>query len=92
MRRQDGLVPLVDQLDAHRVDEGRLACPGDAGNADPDGTPGMRQQLAQHLLCPLLMVFTGRFDQGDGFRQRAPLTGQYTINQLLISSGKFGTG
>ena len=43
-------------------------------------------------LSPLLMVFTGRFDQRDGFRQRAPLTGQYTINQLLISSGKFGTG
>jgi hypothetical protein len=41
---------LLDQPDAERLDEGRLARPRHAGNTDPDGVTGLRQQGIQHLL------------------------------------------
>ena len=77
---------LVDQPDAQRFDEGGLARTGNARDAQPNGSAGVRQQLGDYLLSALLVVDARRFDQGDGLGQRAALAGQDAVDQELVVS------
>jgi hypothetical protein len=44
----------------------------------------VRQQRRQHLFRPRLVVAPRRLGQGDGLRQRARLTRQHALDQLLV--------
>jgi hypothetical protein len=87
-RQHRQFLALLDQPDAQRLDEGRLAGPRHAGDADADRLAGTRQQRVQHLLRALLVIAAGRLDQRDRLGQRTTLAGQHAVDQGLIGSSK----
>jgi len=77
-------VALVDELAAEGVDEGGLADAGDAGDADPPGRPGVRQQPGQHVLGEDPVVGPARLDQRDRAGDAGPGPGQ---NRVRVPGG-----
>jgi len=66
-------VPQADQVQPERLDEGRLAHAGNAGNAQPEGAPGARQQRVEQRVGAGAVVGPGRLEQRDRLGHRAPL-------------------
>ena len=66
-------MPARDAVEAEALDEGRFAGAGRPGNADPGGAAGRRQDRLDQRLGGAAMVGAGRFDEGDGAGQRAPV-------------------
>ncbi len=62
-----------DAVEAEALDEGRFAGAGRAGNADPGGAAGRRQDRLDQRLGRGAMIGAGRFDQRHGAGQRPPL-------------------
>jgi hypothetical protein len=72
-------VPPVDQPAAEGVDEGRLAHAGNAGDADPPGPVGVRQQPVQHMLGQHPVIGAARLHQRDRAGDARPRSGQHRI-------------
>ena len=82
--RQDGEpVATLDQVQAEGLDESRLAHPRRARDADAHRFAGPRQELGEQRPRPLLVVGAGRFDQGDGARQRPPVAADDAVGEGL---------
>ena len=62
-----------DPGEAETLDKGRFAGARWAGNADPDGAAGRRQQQGDQCLGSIAVVGSCRLDQRDGARQCSPL-------------------
>jgi hypothetical protein len=52
----------------------------------------MRQKRSDDFLGALLVVRSGRFDQGNGFGESPPLPSQDTIHQLLVGGIQHARG
>ena len=72
-RQHRDAMPGADQHQAERLDEGRFADAGRAGNAEPRGATRARQKLRQQTLGGVAVVGAGRLHQRDGARQRGAL-------------------
>ena len=63
----------ADQLQAERLDEGRLADAGHSRNADPERVARRRRQRGQQSVGALAVVGAARLEQGDRLGDRATL-------------------
>ena len=74
-RRIDGqhrhAVALVDQVQAQRLDQGRLADARHTAQAESERVAGVRQQGRQQGVRLRAVVGAGRLQQGDGLGDRA---------------------
>ena len=69
------LWPCAGEISAERVDGGRLAGAGRAGDAEPHRLAGQRQQFLHQKVRLLAMVGALALDQRDGARQRRAVAG-----------------
>jgi hypothetical protein len=91
-RRVDGEhrhpVPLLDQGQTQRLDEGRLADPRHAGDAQSQRAAGRRQQRVEHLVGAGAVVGARRLQQRDRLGDRPPLRraglAAHAVDQRLI--------
>ena len=67
-------VTSLDEVHAEGFDGGRLADAGHAGDPDVHGCTRERHEFEQQLLGLVPMIGAGRFDPGDGPRQRGAVT------------------
>ncbi len=84
-RRIDGehgnLVPAVDQQSPQSVDQRALADTRHAGDTDPDGATGQRQQPTEKLLSESGILCPTTLHQGDRLRQSAPVSGHDALDE-----------
>lgn len=70
---------LPDQMEAQRLDEGRLADTGHAGDAEPEGLAGVRQQRREQF------VGLGAVIGARGFEQRDRLGDGAALNLRMVA-------
>jgi hypothetical protein len=68
---------VLDEVEAEGFDEGRLADSRRAGDSDPHGTAGARQELADQRLGARAVIGPRRLDERDRTRKGAPVTGHH---------------
>jgi hypothetical protein len=66
-------VPLLDQVQAQRFNEGGLAHARHAADAQAEDLPGVRQQRREQFIGLRPVVGPGGFQQRDGFGNGAAL-------------------
>ena len=69
------LWPCAGERGAERVDGGRFAGAGRAGDAEPHRLAGQRQQFLHQLVRLLAVIGALALDQRDGARQRRAVAG-----------------
>src|SRR3954451_1842044 len=66
---------LAGEIGPERVDRGRLADAGRAGDSDPRRLPGFCDELLHQPVCGLLMIGALALDQRDRARKARALAG-----------------
>jgi hypothetical protein len=74
-------------IEPEALDKGRFAGTGRAGDADPRGASGPRQDRLDQPLGFVAMVGTARLDEGDGAGQRAPLAAAQRRGEVVSRGG-----
>src|SRR4029077_17188335 len=87
-RQHRDLVAFLREVGAERVDGGRLADTGRAGDADAHSLAGRAEQLLHQPVRGLLVVGALALHQGYGARQRRAVAGA----QLAGEGGGVGEG
>ena len=67
--------PCVDQEQAERFDEGRLADAGDAGDAQAHRVAGVGEKRVEQGVGSMAVVGAGGFEERDGLGDGAALAG-----------------
>jgi len=82
-RQHRHAVPLPDQVQAQRFNEGGLAHARHAADAQAKGAPGVRQHGGQQFVGLQAVVGTRRFEQRDRLGHGAALRWRLAVQQAL---------